>query len=39
LLKRAYRNTPENDEEKRRFDNGIKVGQRLLEKVSILGVE
>lgn len=39
LLKRSYRNTPENDEEKRRFDNGIKVGQRLLEKVSILGVE
>lgn len=39
LLKNDFRNTPENDEEQQRFNNGIKMGQKLLQTVDILGVE
>lgn len=39
LLRQSHRNTAENDEEQRRFDNGIAVAQKLLQKTKILGVE
>ena len=39
ILKREYRNIAESETEKKRFENGIKIGQALLQKTDILGVE
>jgi len=39
LLKRKYRNEPEDKVEESRFENGKSMGLKLLERTSILGVE
>lgn len=39
FLGQKVRNVPENDEEKRRFDNAIKIGNKIKDRLDIIGVE
>lgn len=39
LLRRNLRNIPEDDNEKNRFNHGIQIGKKFLQKLDILGIE
>lgn len=39
FLSRQVRNTPEDDTEKKRFDNAVSIGQKIMQRLDIVGVE
>jgi len=39
LLNRGLRNAPEDDDEKRRFDNAVSMSKKIYRTIDILGVE
>mgnify|MGYP004533994389 CR=1 FL=1 len=39
FLSQQVRNTPEDDTEKKRFDNAVSIGQKIMQRLDVVGVE